>query len=597
MIVSAWDREQFLPEALESVDRQGLDPTADEVILNSNLPESAARRVVGDRPMRILNNDHAAQGPFYAQAVREAHGDVIAFLDDDDRWSPGRLAAVRRCFAEGPGLTYFHNEQRRVDERGVPLPRPPTAVRLSRQPSADPWGADGPVRDGPLQTLFKRGAFFNLSSTCVRLSSVAPFLPYLERVSTSDDSFFFYASVLSGGGFFLDPRPWTDYRVHSANRSRRWDAASQGGTASDWPARAVESHAVLLEMAKASGHPDVDPVRRARPRHDAITTGRGPPGTLPSAERGRPARAPPTPGGGAPALEPRVRHDGRRPAALSDPGTTGARPAPEMTDFPSHPPPRPQWADRLHRIWARHAGWFVPLLAALLPLLWLARDGSSYIYGQDSQSFLQPFAISHDPLVPFSYDFSQSYPIPFYVSGFYVSASVYILNFLTGSSTGSEHILLFGFAALGALGMWDLLRVTGTRWFGPSAGGPLRRGLVVAFYLVNPFTLTVVWWHVEGWTENYVFLPWLLSALLLIYWDGRLSWARGSVVVLLSLLLAEGVGGAFGIPIGYLFLVVILGLLVQAARDRSRSGAFRGPCSPSGGWAWRCSHGPRSRSS
>ncbi len=207
--------------------------------------------------MRILNNDHAAQGPFYAQAVREAHGDVIAFLDDDDRWSPGRLAAVRRCFAEGPGLTYFHNEQRRVDERGVPLPRPPTAVRLSRQPSADPWGADGPVRDGPLQTLFKRGAFFNLSSTCVRLSSVAPFLPYLERVSTSDDSFFFYASVLSGGGFFLDPRPWTDYRVHSANRSRRWDAASQGGTASDWPARAVESHAVLLEMAKASGHPDV----------------------------------------------------------------------------------------------------------------------------------------------------------------------------------------------------------------------------------------------------------------------------------------------------------------------------------------------------
>ena len=229
----------------------------------------------------------------------------------------------------------------------------------------------------------------------------------------------------------------------------------------------------------------------------------------------------------------------------------------------------PTFRDRLDRLWGRHGGWLVPLLAALLPLLWLARDASLYIYGQDSQSFLQPFAISHDPLYPYSYDYSQSYPIPFYVSGFYATASILLLQTITGSPVGSERILLFGFAALGALGMWDLLRLTGTRWFGPSAGGPLRRGLVVAFYLVNPFTLTVVWWHVEGWTENYVFLPWLLGALLLIYWEGRLSWARGSLVVLLSLLLAQGVGGAFGIPIGYLFLVVILGLSLRAVRDRA----------------------------
>lgn len=236
---------------------------------------------------------------------------------------------------------------------------------------------------------------------------------------------------------------------------------------------------------------------------------------------------------------------------------------------PAAPPPELlAWGRRL---WARHAGWVVPLAAALLPLLWIARDGASYIYGQDSQSFVQPFSINHDPLFPYSYDFSQSYPIPFYVSGFYVTGSVWLLNALTGSASGSEQVLLFGFAALGALGMWDLLRLVGARWFGPSAGGPLRRGLVVAFYLVNPFTLSVVWWHVEGWTENYVFLPWLFSALLLVYWEGRLSWTRGSIVVVLSLLLAEGVGGAFGIPIGYLFLVVMLGLVVRAVRDRSQA--------------------------
>jgi hypothetical protein len=247
-----------------------------------------------------------------------------------------------------------------------------------------------------------------------------------------------------------------------------------------------------------------------------------------------------------------------------------------MIETPPGPPDRPapgglSW---LRDAWWKHHGWLVPLLVGLLPLLWLARDGSAYIYGQDSQSFARPFAFSHDPLIPYSYDFSQSYPIPFYVTGFFPAAAVYLVDGLTGSPTVTEHLVLFAFAAVGALGMWDLLRLAGRRWFGPSAGGPVRRGIAVAFYLVNPFALSVAWWHIEGWTENYVFLPWLLSALLLVYWEGRLSLARGTVVVLLSLLLADGVGGAFAIPIGYLFLVVILALLAHAVRDRARRSAL-----------------------
>jgi hypothetical protein len=101
------------------------------------------------------------------------------------------------------------------------------------------------------------GSVFNLSSTCVRTEAVRPFLPYLERMTTNDDGFFFWSSILSGGGCYLDPARRTDYRLHDQNLSRRWDPASQGGPAGDWPDHAVQSHAVLLEMASASGRSDV----------------------------------------------------------------------------------------------------------------------------------------------------------------------------------------------------------------------------------------------------------------------------------------------------------------------------------------------------
>lgn len=241
------------------MERQSLDPARDEVILNSNLPEETARRLTGDRPVRTLYNDRHEQGPFYAAAFRAARGEVIAFLDDDDRWAPGRLATVADRFGRSPRLAYFHNEQRRIDALGDPLPQVPAALRLSRRWGDAPLEVAGPVGGPGLQSLLQRAAFFNLSSTCVRATAVTPYLPYLERLSSNDDSFFFYASVLSGGGFYLDPTPWTDYRVHGTNLSRRWDAASQGGTAGDWPARAVESHGVLLEMARAAGPSLVEP--------------------------------------------------------------------------------------------------------------------------------------------------------------------------------------------------------------------------------------------------------------------------------------------------------------------------------------------------
>jgi glycosyltransferase involved in cell wall biosynthesis len=257
VIVSSWNREEFLPEALASVGAQRLDPERDEVLLNSNLPDASVRRIIGDRPIRPLRNEENAQGAFYAAAVRAARGEVLAFLDDDDRWAPGRMEAASAQFARSPSLAYFHNEQRRIDASGATILKSPTAVRLSRRPVAAPTGVPGPVRDAALQSLVEHAAFFNLSSTCVRAASIAPYLGYLERITTSDDSFFFYACILSGGGFFLDPHPWTDYRVHQQNFSRRWDRASRGGVAGSWPMRAVESHDILHEMATDAHRQDV----------------------------------------------------------------------------------------------------------------------------------------------------------------------------------------------------------------------------------------------------------------------------------------------------------------------------------------------------
>jgi glycosyltransferase involved in cell wall biosynthesis len=69
--------------------------------------ESTAReRVRGEYPLRYLRDDGGGPSAARNAGVREATGEFVAFLDDDDRWAPGKTRRQVEAFKHGVGTVF-----------------------------------------------------------------------------------------------------------------------------------------------------------------------------------------------------------------------------------------------------------------------------------------------------------------------------------------------------------------------------------------------------------------------------------------------------------------------------------------------------------
>lgn len=116
VIVVTRDRPRLLADALASVAAQRPAPL--EVRLADDGDGSAAA-VAAAQPLLELTLVQPRAGQAAAArnaAARGARGDVLAFLDDDDRWLPGHLAGLAAAFAD-PAVGFAWRDCRVVRER------------------------------------------------------------------------------------------------------------------------------------------------------------------------------------------------------------------------------------------------------------------------------------------------------------------------------------------------------------------------------------------------------------------------------------------------------------------------------------------------
>lgn len=92
VVIPSYNRAQRLPAAIDSVLRQGLPEM--EVIVVDDGSVDDTRAVVeryGDR-VRYVHQPNAGVGAARNTGIRHATGDVVAFLDSDDRWHDFKLS-------------------------------------------------------------------------------------------------------------------------------------------------------------------------------------------------------------------------------------------------------------------------------------------------------------------------------------------------------------------------------------------------------------------------------------------------------------------------------------------------------------------------
>lgn len=221
VVVTAHDRREFLRDAVESVLSQSVSPTEYEVIVVKFLHDEALDSWLESRRphVRTVTDENLPKlGQKLARGIELARGQVVCFLEDDDRFLPGKLATVVARFRQDPSLVYYRNRNRFIDTAGNQLLGP-----YSRSLDRDLVLLPVEKSDrGVAVFIWYRGAEGN-SSIAVRRSLADSLRPILSLFNAPTDRFLFVGALASSGSLVLSPALLSEHRAHgSLTQSANW---------------------------------------------------------------------------------------------------------------------------------------------------------------------------------------------------------------------------------------------------------------------------------------------------------------------------------------------------------------------------------------
>jgi glycosyltransferase involved in cell wall biosynthesis len=124
IVLPTYNRASFLPQAVDSVLRQ-TEPHWELIIADDGSTDGTAAYLdsVKDPRVRVMRLPHVGHPESVRnRAVATARTALVAFLDSDDWWEPGKLALQLDALADNPAAGWSFTWFRFVDERGAMLP-------------------------------------------------------------------------------------------------------------------------------------------------------------------------------------------------------------------------------------------------------------------------------------------------------------------------------------------------------------------------------------------------------------------------------------------------------------------------------------------
>ena len=116
VVIPTYNREATIERAVRSALDQTGDFRLEVLVVDDGSTDGTRQRVeaVGDERVRFIAADHRGACAARNRGIREAKGTYVAFLDSDDTWRPGKLAAQTRLLAEreadAVACAFMHHE-------------------------------------------------------------------------------------------------------------------------------------------------------------------------------------------------------------------------------------------------------------------------------------------------------------------------------------------------------------------------------------------------------------------------------------------------------------------------------------------------------
>ncbi len=207
IIMNVRNGASFLREAVDSVMAQTLQDW-ELIVWDDRSTDDSSKIIAGYRDPRIryfLSPEDTSLGEARNRAIRQAKGDWLAFLDQDDVWLPRKLQQQMALADERTGIIYGRAIQ---------------FYPSGKERDYDYAHEFQPLPEGDIFTrLFANGCFIAMSSVVMRRSAVEEVGPIPSAIQTVPD-YYLYVAVARRYPARAVQEPVCRYRIHAGSMSQ-----------------------------------------------------------------------------------------------------------------------------------------------------------------------------------------------------------------------------------------------------------------------------------------------------------------------------------------------------------------------------------------
>ncbi|WP_054964382.1 glycosyltransferase family 2 protein [Acidiplasma aeolicum] len=182
VIITAYNRQEFLTDAVNSVLNQNLERKYYEIIVVKNFTDTNIDNFLNSNGIINIIMDGTI-GEFLYKGISVSKGDVISFLDDDDLFSHNKLTIIFEKFSNL--CNYLHNSQKVFTSNEMDIKRYNT-----------------------------NNLSFNLSSISIRKELIN--MNFLRSIKACPDNFIFYCALSKNARICSTDLKFTMYRLHNS---------------------------------------------------------------------------------------------------------------------------------------------------------------------------------------------------------------------------------------------------------------------------------------------------------------------------------------------------------------------------------------------
>ncbi len=209
VVLPVYNGARHLAAALASVGRQSVPP-AELVAIDDGSTDDSAAIVAGfaaSFPVRLFHQANAGQSAARNRGVREAAGELIAFLDQDDAWDEEHLALLAPRLAADPRLGWVYSDFDEMDDAGRVVTRGFLAHHDVRHPKRS------------VEDCVSHDLMVIPSASLLRRAALTAVGGFDESLSGYEDDDLFVRLFLAGWRHAYVEEPTVRFRVHDRSSS------------------------------------------------------------------------------------------------------------------------------------------------------------------------------------------------------------------------------------------------------------------------------------------------------------------------------------------------------------------------------------------